>query len=80
MAAPYYGDGLVKEELFEVNISHGVCPDGATYGYCIVPSGMDPKTAVRYVRKNVRMISDSQVALGSVKIDIDWNNNMINIR
>ena len=79
VAAPYYGDGLVKEELFEVNISHGVCPDGATYGYCIVPSGMDPKTAVRYVRKNVRMISDTQTEVGSARIDVDWDKGIISI-
>ena len=80
VAAPYYGNRQVEEDMFEVRISHGRSPRSDTYGYCVVPSDMEPKTAVRYVRKNVKIISDSQVAIGSVRIDVNWNEKIINIR
>lgn len=77
VAAPYYGDKIISEDIFEINISHGSEPEGASYAYCIVPSGMPPIKAVRYVRDNVRVLSESEIRVGKKFVKIDWDNNRV---
>ena len=77
VAAPYYGEAPISEDIFEINISHGIEPEYSSYAYCIIPSGMSASNAVRYVRNNVKILSDSQVRLGDKFIKIDWDNKKV---
>ena len=79
-AARYYGDETIEAEMFEINISHGIAPENDTYRYCILPGGMCPKDAARYVRRNIEIRSDSQARMGAVSFFIDWDDESINIK
>ena len=76
-AARYYGDETIEAEMFEINISHGVSPENDTYRYCVLPGGMSPRDAARYVRRNIEIMSDSRAKMGTVSFSIDWDNEKI---
>lgn len=77
VAAPYYGDSVIEEEIFEINISHGQSPCGDTYRYCVMPGGMSPKRALHYARKNIDVLSDNHARIGGTEFRIDWETGMI---
>ena len=73
LAAPYYGSEPQEEMMFEVNFEHGISPRSDSYAYCVIPVGTDPEKAIRYVRENIKVISDVQAVVGTVKVAVDWD-------
>lgn len=75
--SPVYPDEEVSADLFEMYLSHGNAPDGASYAYVVVPSGRQGRDAARRIFRRVRIIENSAsrqiVRIGLRRFKVDWD-------
>ena len=74
--APYMSSETVSADLFDLYISHGDSPRGASYAYTIVPTGESATKALKSVRRNVKVLENSEdrqsVLIRGHKYTVDW--------
>lgn len=75
--SPEYSDENVSMDIFEMAISHGAHPSGASYAYAVSPMGRNPRRAARKVRRSIEVVSNSadlqSVRAGGKTITVDWS-------
>jgi len=74
---PSYSSTPVTKKIFDLTISHGSRPRGATYAYVVSPEGMNAADAVVKIKSEVQILSNTK-ALQSVTIagktyTVDWS-------
>lgn len=76
-AAAYYGNEEITADMFEITISHGTDAKDGNYRYCIVPTGIGAKEAIRLVKKGIKVHSSTKARIGDTVFEVNWNENKI---
>lgn len=75
---PDYDSSTQEKDIFELVLSHGTNPSGASYAYGITPGGDTPAEALRIFSEDVRIISNTAsrqtASIYGATYAIDWEN------